>query len=77
MFITGIKTNAGAQWLMALFGYAAVMYFMTNGARRIEIQYFGKNAEYMEYMNKTPVLIPFIPIYHLVKSERIKKTEGV
>ncbi len=80
VFITGIKTNMGSQWLMVLFGFAAVMYFMTNGAKRIEIQqikYFGKNAEYMEYMNKTPVLIPFIPIYHLVKSERIKKTEGV
>ncbi len=78
VFVTGIKTIAGWQWIVAILGYAAVIYMMTNGARRIEQQQmkiYGRKKEYLDYVNSTPVMIPFVPIYHLVKVEKKAKTE--
>ncbi|MCR5823475.1 MAG: DUF1295 domain-containing protein [Lachnospiraceae bacterium] len=79
VFVTGIRTTAGFQWIVALLGYAIVVYMMTNGAKRIELQqmkFYGRDPRYLEYVNKTPVLVPFIPIYHLVKTEKKIKTEN-
>jgi steroid 5-alpha reductase family enzyme len=76
VFVSGLKTNQGAQWLIALIGYASIIYLMANGAKRIEAQqlrYFGNDSRYMEYVSKTPVLIPFLPVYHLVKTEKPEK----
>ena len=41
---------------------------MFNGAQRLEkrqMKRYGENAEYNEYADKTPIIIPFLPIYHL------------
>ena len=54
------------QWLIALIGYAGIVYVMFSGARRLEIRQsatYGKDAEFIRYVNKTPILLPFIPIY--------------
>ena len=79
VFISGIKTNQGAQWVIAILGFAAVLFMMTNGAKRLEMQqmkYYGHRKKYIEYVNSTPVLIPFIPVYHLVKIEKKQKAEA-
>ncbi len=76
VWVTGIKTTDGMQWLIVLIGFAYELYLMVNGAKRIEMQHikhYGRNRDYLEYADKTPVLIPFIPIYHLVKTEQEKK----
>lgn len=73
---TGIKTTEGFQWLVVLFGYAYIIRMMLNGAKRIEMQHekhYGRNEAYIAYANRTPVLFPFVPLYHLVKTEPVKK----
>lgn len=75
-FLSGIGALRGAgQWLIAAIGYAAIVYIMFGGARRLEIRQnknYGADPEYQAYVNKTPVLIPFIPLYHLEKYTFLK-----
>lgn len=70
VFITGVTVYTVSQFIFALIGYLIILYMMINGAKRMEIQQikcFGKNKTYIEYANKTPILIPLVPLYHLVK----------
>ena len=71
VFVSGITTYAGVgQWIIAILAYVAIVYIMFNGAQRLEkrqMARYGENAEYNEYANKTPIIIPFLPIYHLNK----------
>lgn len=75
-FLSGIGALQGAgQWIIAAIGYAAIVYIMFGGARRLEIRQnknYGADPEYQAYVNKTPVLIPFIPLYHLEKYTFLK-----
>jgi hypothetical protein len=46
---------------------------MFNGAQRLEkrqMERYGDNEEYNTYANKTPIIIPLLPIYHLNKVEK-------
>ena len=70
-YIGGIKIyNGGFQWLISTFGYFLIIYIMFSGARRIEIRQnkeYGKDPVYQKYIKKTPILIPFIPLYSVEK----------
>ena len=58
------------QWVIALIGYIGIVYVMFSGARRLELRQavtYGNNPEFQEYVSKTPILIPFLPIYSLAK----------
>ena len=72
VFISGITTYAGiGQWLMAIIAYICIVYIMFNGAQRLEkrqMARYGNDKEYNDYANKTPIIIPFLPIYHLNKT---------
>ena len=51
-------------------GYIGIVYVMFSGARRLEIRQngaYGKDPEYQEYIKKTPILLPFVPIYSVEK----------
>ena len=71
VFIAGLTTYNGlGQWLMAIIAYICIVYIMFNGAQRLEkrqMARYGNNTEYNNYANKTPIIIPFLPIYHLNK----------
>ena len=71
VFITGITSNTGAwQWLAALAGYLGIIYVMFGGARRLEMRQnrtYGDDPEYRAYVKKTPIMIPFIPLYSVEK----------
>ena len=71
VFISGISTYATVgQWITAVIAYVCIVYIMFNGAQRLEkrqMARYGENAEYNEYANKTPIIIPLLPIYHLNK----------
>ena len=63
------------QWIIALLGYIGIIYIMIGGARRIEKRQnrtYGKDKEYQEYVKKTPIIIPFVPLYSVQKYEWIK-----
>ena len=58
------------QWVTVLVAYICIVYIMFNGAQRLEkrqMARYGENAEYKAYADKTPIIIPFLPVYHLNK----------
>ena len=71
IFISGLTTYASAgQWIMAVLAYVAIVYIMFNGAQRLEkrqMERYGDDKAYNEYADKTPIIIPLLPIYHLNK----------
>ena len=71
VFISGLTTYTGiGQWLMAIIAYICIVYIMFNGAQRLEkrqMKRYGDDKEYNDYADKTPIIIPFLPIYHLNK----------
>jgi len=73
VFISGITAYQGAgQWICAVLAYIAIVYIMFNGAQRLErrqMERYGDNEEYNAYANKTPIIIPLLPIYHLNKKK--------
>ena len=74
VFVSGISTYGGiGQWAMAIFAYIAIVFIMFNGAQRLEkrqMTRYGNDEEYNTYANKTPIIIPLLPIYHLNKVEK-------
>ena len=73
VFISGFCVYSGAgQWIMAIVAYIAIVYIMFNGAQRLEkrqMERYGDDPAYNEYANKTPIIIPLIPLYHLNKKK--------
>lgn len=71
VFISGISTYATVgQWITAIVAYICIVYIMFNGAQRLEkrqMKRYGDNEEYNTYADKTPIIIPLLPIYHLNK----------
>ena len=71
VFVSGITAYKSAgQWITAVIAYICIVYIMFNGAQRLEkrqMARYGDNEEYNEYANKTPIIIPLLPIYHLNK----------
>ena len=78
VFVGGLNILSGVwQWIAAVLGYIWIIYVMFSGARRLELRQqrtYGENnedkkcqAEYLEYVKKTPILLPFIPLYSVAK----------
>ena len=71
VFVSGITAyQTVGQWICAVLAYIAIVYIMFNGAQRLEkrqMERYGNNEEYNAYANKTPIIIPLLPIYHLNK----------
>ncbi len=63
------------QVIFALVGYIIIIYVMFGSTRRIELRQnknYGSDLAYQEYVKKTPVLIPFIPIHSVAEYKWIK-----
>ena len=71
VFISGINTySTVGQWITAIIAYICIVFIMFNGAQRLEkrqMARYGDNKEYNDYADKTPIIIPLLPIYHLNK----------
>ncbi len=71
VFVSGVTVYAGAlQWVIAVLGYVCIVFIMVDGAKRMEkghLSRYGEKPEYQAYAGKTPILFPFIPLYHLNK----------
>ncbi|MCR5772102.1 MAG: DUF1295 domain-containing protein [Butyrivibrio sp.] len=69
VFVEGFTAYANpGQFIFALIGYVIIVYVMIDSAKRLEIKQnknYGDKDEYKDYVNKTPILFPFIPLYHL------------
>ena len=69
VFVSGIPVYQGGQWVIAILGYILIVYIMFNGAKRLETRQTKrcwKMKEYRDYVDKTPIIIPFLPVYHLI-----------
>ena len=72
VFVSGWCILKGWQWVIAIIGYIAIIMIMISGAQRLEKRQnknYGSLPEYQAYVKKTPILVPFIPVYHLVKDK--------
>jgi len=76
LFWTGVTVSAldilqgAGQWITAIVAYILIVFIMFNGAQRLEkrqMARYGSNAEYKAYADKTPIIIPLLPVYHLNK----------
>ena len=73
VFISGTNIYKGWQWLVASLGYVTIFFIMVSGAKRLEKRQnknYGGMKEYQNYADRTPILIPFIPVYHLVRNDK-------
>ena len=79
VFLSGVTVYQGVwQWVAAVFGYVCIIYIMLDGAKRMEkghIDRYGQLEEYRAYADKTPLLFPFIPLYHLYDPAKDKKVK--
>lgn len=73
IFVSGVTTYANVgQWITAIIAYICIVFIMFNGAQRLEkrqMKRYGDDPAYNEYANKTPIIIPLLPIYHLNKKD--------
>ena len=78
LFWTGVTVSALdclagiGQWITVIIAYILIVFIMFNGAQRLEkrqMARYGSNAEYKTYADKTPIIIPLLPIYHLNKKK--------
>lgn len=71
VFVSGVTALSGVfEWVVALIGYICIVYIMFGGARRLELRQnknYGEDPEYQEYVKKTPILLPFVPLYSVAK----------
>ena len=71
VFLSGIGAVSGVgQWILASVGYLGIIFVMFSGARRLELRQnrnYGDDPEYQEYVKSVPILLPFIPLYSVVK----------
>jgi len=71
VFVSGVTAYQGVlQWVVAVLGYVCIVFIMVDGAKRMEkghMSRYGEKPEYQAYAKKTPILFPFLPLYHLNK----------
>ena len=56
----------------SILGVASSVFIMFSAAARLDkkqLDNYGNNPDYLEYRKKTPVLIPFIPLYSLTSEK--------
>jgi steroid 5-alpha reductase family enzyme len=73
VFVGGVTALQGVwEWVIACVCYVSIVFIMINGAQRLEKRQdgsYGEMPEYQEYIKKTPILFPFLPIYSLNKKK--------
>ena len=71
VLISGVTALSGVfEWIVSLMGWICIVYIMFGGARRLEIRQnknYGNDPQYQEYVKKTPILLPFVPLYSVEK----------
>lgn len=70
VLLSGIGAVSGAQWAIVAVGYIGIIFVMFSGARRLELRQnknYGNDPEYQKYVKTVPIMVPFIPLYSVVK----------
>ena len=73
VLVSGITAlRSVGEWIVAILAWIAIVYIMFNGAQRLEKRQnerYGNDPAYQAYVNKTPIILPLLPIYHLNKQK--------
>lgn len=76
VMVSGLTALNGVwQWAAAIIGWVCIVYIMFGGARRLEIRQnrnYGSDPEYQAYVKKTPIILPFVPLYSVEKYTFLK-----
>jgi steroid 5-alpha reductase family enzyme len=67
-FVISISFNNLIDILISTLGLICIVLIMLGSAKRLEVKQdnsYGYNKTYKEYISRTPVIIPYIPIYNL------------
>ena len=76
MLVSGLTAiNGPLQWAAAICGWVGIVYVMFGGARRLEIRQnknYGADPAYQAYVRRTPILLPFVPLYSVEKYTWLK-----
>jgi steroid 5-alpha reductase family enzyme len=71
VFVSSLPCLSGwFQIVFALIGYLGILYVMFGSTRRLELRQnknYGSDPAYQEYVRKTPVLIPLIPLHSVAE----------
>ncbi|MBO5136924.1 MAG: DUF1295 domain-containing protein [Spirochaetaceae bacterium] len=70
VFVSGVNKMSTWQWIPAILGLVLIVYVMLSGARRLELRQnksYGDDPEYQKYVQTVPIIIPFIPLYSVIK----------
>ena len=71
VLLSGIGSlSSVGQWILAAVGYVGIIFVMFSGARRLELRQnknYGEDPEYLAYVKRVPILLPFIPLYSVAK----------
>ena len=71
VFLSGVTAYQGPwQWGAGILGWVCIVYIMFGGARRLELRQnrnYGQDPAYQQYVKKTPILLPFVPLYSVAK----------
>ena len=78
VFWTGVMIGSlgvarGGQLAMTLAAWVMIVLIMCNSAQRLEkrqMKRYGSDRAYRRYADSTPILFPFVPLYHLNKQEK-------
>lgn len=68
--VTALKSVG--EWIIAILAWISIVYIMFNGAQRLEKRQnerYGNDPAYQAYVEKTPIILPLLPIYHLNKQK--------
>ena len=70
----GARCTVG-EWVIATLGYVGIVYVMFSGARRLELrqsEVYGNDEAFKAYIAKTPLILPFVPIYSVARHTWLK-----
>ena len=73
IFVSGLNVLTGWQWVIAVIGYICIVFIMVSGVKRLEKRQnknYADLPEYREYVKKTPVFVPFVPVYSLLGKKK-------
>lgn len=69
VYIGGISAYDGTfQWIFATIGLVCIVFIMFHSAHRLDRRQekvYGHLTEYRDYADNTPLIVPYLPLYHL------------
>jgi len=71
VYLSSVRSLAGpAQMIFSTLGYIGIIFVMFGSTRRLELRQntrYGADPAYKEYVRKTPVLLPLIPLHSVAR----------